>query len=168
MSHPHLVQECSPEEARMLLKGYADVVCREADGSIAWEVHQPNIITDAGRRRFAELSWGSSYIITSPSVEPGDVARSALFDTGDPSAFQTSGVIAGTYDAFTLTRTWGTSFNTPPAQTRRIGTVGLSSAPNGGSGAHRLYAYTVLAPVKTQSPTQTLEVQYRVTLTPVY
>lgn len=173
-----LVKEYTPEEARRYcaalagspveLHGHVDAVCREADGSVAWEVHKPNIITDSGRRRLVNNIWATSFIVTSPSTEAADPARTGLPDDGNTSSSQSSGTLNGTYDSITLTRTWANTF-AAPAATRQIGTVGLTTRTwSSAFGVFQLMAYTVLTPVKTQGPTQTLEIVYRITLTPIY
>ena len=153
---------------RDMVMGFVDAVCREADGSVAWEVHQKNIVTDVGRRRFANLVWSAAFVVTSPSTEAADPQRSALLDDGNASSSQASVIVAGTYDAITLTKSWSNVFATPAA-TRQVGTIGLAARTrSAAAGLLQLLAYTVLAPVKTQSPTQTLEIVYRISLTPIY
>lgn len=204
MSH---VEVCSPAEAQALidrlglsplvpapslaarLKGFVDVTCREADGSVAWEAHQENIITDFGLRCFA-YGWaaatsggGNPFLFLSPNIAPALGARYTLVDTGNciltmaaPST-NTFSTIAGAtlaYDGNTLTKTYGYTF---PTGARRIGTVGLarnvgtsSGAVAGGvaDGVPEVMCYTVLSPVKSQTSSQTVECLYRVTLTAIY
>jgi hypothetical protein len=174
------VQVCSPDEARRIiaalgppekahetmLHGFVDLTCREEDGSIAWEIHQPNVITDYGRRLFFMNGLGDAtgYLFTSPSTETPIIGRYALPDTGNVA--QVSGVITHSYDANTLTKT--IYYNFPaPASAKQIGTVGVGYVATG-VGPYAIVAYTRISPVKTQGTTQTLELQYRITLTPVY
>jgi hypothetical protein len=178
----HLVHAYSPAEAAEIisaltrgedpsfnLEGWIDLTCREADGSVAWEIHQPNLVTDYGRRRFVEggFSGSSHYLFTSASTEDPEAARCGLVDDG--TSYQLSGGLTGTYDAPTLTRTWSNTF-AAPASLRQIGTVGVCrfSAPSNGQGIQQILAMSKLNPVKQQTTSQTLELQYRVTLVPVF
>lgn len=180
------VEVCSPEEAdrilkklghepsrwpEKLLKGFVDITCREADGSVAWEIHQPNLITDYGRRRFTEGFLYGLYVITSPSTDPPANGRSALLDYGTSGSVvssQESVVVNPTYDSVALTKTWNTTFGVPTFN-RAVGCIGLSDVSiKPASGVNGLYAYTLLAPSRTQTTSQTLEVLYRITINPVY
>lgn len=174
------VREQAVEAARhggfdFALHGYVDIYFRDAkSGEVEDEVHQANLITDLGRRLFNTGIGGAAFsssigIGTSPSVEPALIGRYNLNDTGAASSSQISTAIAPTFDGATLTRSWLFAFGVPPA-TRRIGTVGLSNrlgaAWSNQRGLSGLAAYTVISPAKTQAVTQTLEVNYRITLTP--
>lgn len=185
MSH---VELCSPDEAAAIIKrlraspsapfptfkGWVDAVCREEDGSVAWEVHQPNLVTDLMRRHFVhgDLN-GSVAIITSPGIDPPTVGRTCLFDDGATTSAQYSGAIAAVKNTITNTRSWTTTF-TAPAANRTVGIVGLQSVASGiyrwytSYGLSALYAYTVLSPVRVQTTTSTLEVTYRITMTTTY
>jgi hypothetical protein len=170
------------EEARhggfdFALHGYVDAWFRNAKtGKIEDEIHQPNLITDLCRRAFnlqlVTAALTSNFIITSPSAEPALLGRYTLCDAGTTASGQTSVATAASYDAVTLTKSWLVAFAVPPAN-RRIGAVGVAGTGSGtmvgwstAHGALNLYAYTVISPVKTQATTQTLEVNYRITLTP--
>jgi hypothetical protein len=149
-----------------------DAVCREADGAVAWEVHQSNLITDLCRRRFFlyPLVGGASgvYCVTSPTVEAPLIGRVSLPDDGNASSSQASAQLTPTYDSLTLTKTWSATFAAPAAN-RAIGTIGLAAGGrNVNFGPSLLVAYTLLSPSKVQTTTQTLEVLYRITLTPSY
>lgn len=182
---PH-VEVCSPEEAarllkklgheparwpEKLLKGYVDLTCREADGSVAWEVHQPNLITDYGRRRFLDGILHTFYVVTSPSADAPANGRSGIIDYGTSGtvvASQESTFVTPTYDAVTLTKTWNITF-TAPAYNRALGCIGLTDVGSKPAfGVNGLIAYTLLSPVRTQTTSQTLEVLYRITINPVY
>lgn len=175
---------CTPDEARRYIealgpdplkpspgqfKGFIDLTAREEDGSVAWEVHQSNLITDYRRLRgVGQSGWNNPFIFTSPSSEPALRGRSTLTDDGAASSAQSAGV-TGTYDSLTLTWSYLTTFAVPSGSNRRIGTVGLCHV--GWSnlyGIVGIWAYTVLSPFKTQTTTQTLELRYRVTLIPTY
>lgn len=178
-----LIEVCSPEESRRLiahfgvdrrtmgfaLSGYIDAVCRnDRSGDVAWEIHQPNVITDYGRRCFGDESFWYAYIFSSPATEAASLARYTLLDSGTTNSSQTSANLTPTYDTITLTKTWTNSF-AAPASNRQIGAIGLSKvAKSTALGIYDIMAYALISPIKTQSTLQTLEVLYRVTLTPVY
>lgn len=184
----YIVTPCSPAEAEAILarlgsptraqesmlKGFVDAVCREADGSVAWEVHQANLLTDFGRRRFMLVGFpGTSlnkanYLFTSPGTESPLLGRTLLPDDGNASSSQVTSVqIAPAYDTATLTNTWNNTFAAPAAN-RTIGLIGLTRLTHQSYGVGQILAYTLLSPAKVQTTTQTLEVQYRITLTPSY
>ena len=152
---------------RFQLAGRVDAVCRDAAGQVVWEVHQPNVITDYGRRIFANYSFWTLSIFTSPAADTALLGRYALLDAGATNGSQ-SFLLATSYDVATLTKTWTTAFAAPPAN-RSIGTIGLAAVARAAAlGMYGICAYTLISPVKTQGTLQTLEVAYRVTLTPVY
>lgn len=179
-----LVEVCSPADAeriiralgpdpeewnQRLLHGHVDAVCREQDGSVAWEIHQPNVITDFGRRQMAVQTITTMYVGTSPSNEVADAGRSFFPDDGAATSAQLSASVNATYDSVTLTKTWSPAAFAAPAANRQIGMIGLSiNSTKSGYGLDGLFAYTVLSPVKTQTTSQTLEVVYKITLTPIY
>lgn len=178
------VEVCSPREARRIIAGLkgreandwpagfkgevAAAICRNEDGSEAWAVrNQPNLITDYGRRAFMSNELLASVrIVTGPSTDTPLVERYAHLDIANSGMAQQSGTsITATVDATTLTRSWSFTFPTPTAS-RVISLIGLGAvSPN--MGAYSLMAYTLLPTPKTQGPTQTLEVVYRVTMTPM-
>jgi hypothetical protein len=146
------------------LKGSVDLVCREVDGSIAWQHHQDNLITDHGRRRWMENSFGGTNIVLSSSQETPDFRRNLLAGPADGVSIASG---SATYSANTTTsvKTWTFTFPTPSAP-RIIGTIGLGSI-NARVGLSALYCYLLLTPPKTQSTTQTLEAVYKVALNPI-
>lgn len=178
-----LIEVCSPEESKRViaklgldrrtmgfsLSGYIDAVCRdEKSGTVAWEIHQPNVITDYGRRSFSDLGFWSVYVFSSPSTDAASLARYTLLDSGTSNSSQTSTLLTPSYDSITLTKTWTNSF-AAPASNRQIGAIGLCrTAKSTALGIYGIIAYALISPIKTQSTLQTLEVLYRVTLTPVY
>lgn len=183
----YLVQPCSPDEAARIiaalgddprawkpkmLTGFVDAWCRNADGSIAWEIHQPNLITDTGRRRFFVAGFGANtqglFLCTSPSSETPAVSRQTLADDGAATSSQASALQAThAYDSLTLTKSFSATFGAPAAN-RTIGTIALGNGRLANFGLTLVCAYTLITPVKTQTTSQTLEVLYRITLTPVY
>lgn len=151
-------------------EGHVSAQARELDGSIAWSIAQSNLITDMGRRHMLgePALTGSKRICTSPSTEPPLAERSTLLD-GGTGAGQVSGNLSGTYDTPTRTRTWATTLATP-ASAKTISIVGLvesNIAYLTDYGIYFLLAYTLLPTPKTQTTTQTLEVTYKITMTPM-
>lgn len=152
-----------------MFHGHVDAVCREMDGSVAWEVHQPNLITDYGRSVLANGTFYIMRVVTSPATEDADVWRTAFTDDGAAASSQQSTNVTPTYDSFSLTKTWApVSAFAAPASNRRIGIIGLTDSAKLAGMISRLTAYTRITPVRTQTPTQTLEVVYKITLTPLY
>jgi len=146
------------------LKGMVDAVARDKHtGEIEWEVHQPNLITDYGRRAFVNNAIGGSHVFTSPFVGTPAIDRYAIADSGNSSASQ-SAFIAYTYSTLTLTRTYTASFN-PPASNRTVGTIGLGEYSSS-IGSYQIVAMSPLSPAKVQSTTQILEISYRLVLVP--
>lgn len=148
------------------LKGHIHVVCREVESEeIVWEVDQPNIITDLGRRQWMRNGFLNATVATSPSSETPSINRYSLTDNGASSSSQSSGAIAPTNNSATNTKTFSNTFATPSA-TRTIGTIalGIFTAQYGLS---QLLCYSVISPAKTQTTSQTLELTYRITMTVV-
>ena len=180
------VEVCSPEEAARYIRalkgepsprppmdyklnGFVDLTCREDDGSVAWEVHQPNLITDLARRMWTDGNFYTGYILVSPTTEDADPSRTAFTDNGTAAGGVISVGINPGYDSITRTKTWTATPFTAPALNRQIGLIGLTRTSQTVAGYMRmLYAYTRLTPVKTQTTSQTLEVVYKITLTPLY
>lgn len=199
MSDDIKVEECGREETEYILRrlglrknepapgllgelhGYVDAVCRNEDGSVAWEVHQPNIVTDAALRRYA-YGWHygnfmpymcSMMIFLSPNTETPLSSRYCLPDDGTGISYNGStgtGVPAAmnaSWNGSTYTWTYSYTFS---GASRQVGTIGLGSTFN--SAWHywgcTVWACTLLNPVKTQTPSQTVETVYRITLIPNY
>jgi len=158
------------------LLGHVDIVCREEDGSVAWENHKSNLVTDYARRRMAQIfegnfSGGSGQckIVTAPSTEPPSMLRAALLEAGiAPNVSRASSSVGSAYSSATHTRTWSVTLGVPAANTN-IGTIGLIDTStsygdaNVAMGVTGLLAYTKLPQVKVETTTQTLEIQYKVT-----
>lgn len=178
-----LVEVCSPEEAARYIRalenqgpsgfrltGHVDALCREvSDGSVAWEIHQSNIITNGLRQKHADGMNNVFYVVTSPSSQAANDDRWSLSDDGSADSAQQSAGISGVFDGPTWTKSWTpTPFGTPGAN-RKIGMIGLSNILyKAVYGLCNLMAYTILSPSKVQTTSQTLEVIYRITLTPLY
>lgn len=178
------IDVCSPDEARVYLrqlarsddgfpalqlKGFVDAVCRNEDGSTAWEHHQPNLVTNYG---LSAIGWtgagaiNTMYIITLPTTEAPDPQRCLIPVNGvTPFLYRVSPNLYKIFDAPSNTMTWVTSFAAPAALTN-IGAIGITNTTrNNGTtvGVSRIVAYTVLPSVKVETTVQTLEVQYKLT-----
>lgn len=193
------IEECGSEESRRVLRelglrddesspgllgrleGYAEVLCRNEDGSVAWESKQKNIVTDAALRRFA-FGWHTSrlhnmfncmLIFLSPSTEAPVANRYSLADDGSGITYNNGGsagapgVMNPSYNGATLTWTYSYTFS---GANRVIGTIGLGSSYNAAWNLWGIavWAYTLIAPPKTQTTNQTVETVYRITLVPSY
>lgn len=148
------------------IKGFFDVCCRNEDGSIDWEVHQPNLLTDFGRRAWMRDNIATGGIFTSGVGEQPLVGRYSLFDSvGSSQAMNTNTAPAGDWNAWT--KTWSTTFGVP-ASNRQISAVGLLCyyAGSVGWGATGIMCYSLLTPTKVQTTSQSLEISYRLTLQP--
>lgn len=146
-------------------EGFIDAVCREESSQeVAWELHQRNLFTDYGRREWMNASIASFQVGTSPSAETPLLARYSLSDNGQTSSSQSTSV-SPTNNSSTNTKTFSTSFGTPSGN-RQIGTIGLGIY-NNLFGFDQVVAYSLITPIKTQTTTQTLEIVYRITITPV-
>jgi hypothetical protein len=152
------------------IKGFVDAVCRDADsGDVAWEIHQPNVFTDFGRRHWVNTFLNTNIgIFTSGHSETPRIDRYSLHESyGGTIVAQKQPDAAGSADWGTCSKYWSYTFGTP-ASIRPLACVGLASASAyvGSSGIARVLAYSLLTPAKTQSTNQTLEISYRLTMTP--
>lgn len=149
------------------IKGFIDAVCREKEsGEVAWEVHQPNLITDFGRRRFFENQLASGQVFTSPSQDTPILSRYILPDAGSTGSLtQVSTNLSPSSNFSTFTKTLSTTFSTP-SSSRTIGSIGLGFL-DGTLQYAWCYTFSLITPAKTQTTTQTLEVVYNITLSPV-
>lgn len=150
--------------------GAIDATCRNVeDGSIAWHVEKKNLVTDHGRRRLMDAGITQMYVVVGPGTETPMIER-YYYGDGPSGINSGSGAITPSYDAATMTRTWSTNFGVPSI-TRQVSLIGLCGISEGGAlngmGLFNLCAYTLLSQPKTQTTSQTLEVAYKITLTPV-
>jgi hypothetical protein len=147
------------------IKGFFDVVCREGE-KVAWEAHQTNLLTDFGRRAWMYNSIAQAGIFTSGVAETPSVGRNLLADAVGSSQTQVV-TTAPTCDWNALTKTWSTTFGVPGSN-RQIAIVGLLGSWSGaiGWGAYGILCYSALSPIKTQTTSQSLEISYRLTLSP--
>lgn len=152
----------------MEIVGEFFLTARDAkSGETEWEYSGKNLITDSGRRAWMEARFGNLVLAFAPSVEAPLSGRSTLV-TDAAQAFE-SGGIAPTNAPATNTKTFSTTFTSPPT-TRTLGTIALGRT--GGTwrtnrGLYTVMAYALLSPPKTQTTTQTLEVVYKVSMNPI-
>lgn len=191
-SKPYIVQVVSPEEAAELiqkfkqgpenlngrkslmlagvgvnLEGSFSLTARDAaSGEIEWAHEDKNLITDFGRRVWADTRFSASVFISfSPSTEVPQSGRYSI--PSDVTQCFSSGGFAPVNAPATHTKTWSTTFGTP-GTTRTLGTIALCSATTEGNmGTKFVMAYALLTPPKTQTTTQTLEVVYKVSMNPI-
>jgi len=152
------------------IRGEFEIVCREANGEDVWSVKQPNLLTDYGRRFWMENRYSSARIAFSQSTEPPNSTRYAITCDASNSLAFTSVGLAPTNDVVTFTKTFSTTFPSPPPVTRTLGSILLCTASTNldtNLGIYGVCAYAVLTPAKTQTTTQTLEVVYRLSMTPI-
>lgn len=151
------------------LKGSFEMVARDArTGEIAWQHAGENLITDWGRRVWMDVRFNQGKIAFTDSSEVPLAARSAI--ACDPTQPVVSGTLAPTNDPATHTKTYSTTFATPSVN-RTLGTIGLTT--NAGTvnvlgGLSGLAAYALLTPPKVQTTVQTLEVTYKLSMTPIF
>lgn len=154
--------------ADMEIKGSCEAVCRDAiTGEVAWQLAQENTVTDYARQCWFEDSMPSSSIFVAASTETPDFRRYSICTPVDGIASTSSGGITSTNTTATLTKTWSTTFGTP-SSTRTIGTIGLGSTDgNSRMGIWGIRAYLLLSPPKTQTVNQTLEIVYKLSMSPI-
>lgn len=152
------------------LRGTFDVIARDsASGRIEWQHSQDNLVTDLGRQLFAFDAWSSVTIGFAPSTEPPSTGRCALAtDSTQCVAFPTAGI--GTITTATYTRTWSGLTSPAPGANRTLGTLWVQATPNAVSsnmGISNLVAYALLSPTKVQTTSQTIELNYRLSINPI-
>jgi hypothetical protein len=150
------------------LKGSFELVCREEKtGEVAWAHSDNNLITDYGRRIWMDYKFSGMTLGFCASTETPTAARSSL--SGDSTQIFFSATLTPSNNSVTNTKTLSTTFTTPP-NNRTLGSILLmdyyASAPNGI--ARGICAYALLTPPKTQTTTQTLEVVYKISMSPIY
>lgn len=146
------------------LAGHVTLRCHNLDGTLAWEEAKTNLVTDYGRRLFANQGLRSLTLFTSPATETPVAQRYSWTDNGAPGAGQQSALVAPTVDTVTITRSWATTFGTP-SENRAVSIVGIGLWDTK-LGAYGVVACTRLSTVKTQGINQTLEMLYRITVVP--
>lgn len=151
------------------LRGEFEVTCREASGESVWNVKQSNLLTDCGRRIWMDTVFLSARIAFSQSTETPNPTRYMICSDASNSLTFTSATISAVNDPVTNTKTFSTTFSTPPV-TRTLGTIMLcwnTTNTDSTIGAYGIAAYSLLTPAKTQTTTQTLEVVYRISMSPI-
>lgn len=138
---------------------------------VAWEAEQDNLITDAGRRFFVYggNSWGTMYMGLCQSKEtPSPYRYTIATDASNSQAFD-SGSIGPTINTLTLTKQYGVVVFAAPSVTRTLGTIALMRrAADGAMGLPIVCSYANISPSRVQTTTQTLEVIYKISMTPIY
>jgi hypothetical protein len=150
-------------------QGEFDLICRDVTtGDVAWEATQKNIMTTYGLQYFAFTGFGGNARIGfTPSKEQPLAVRSGM-STDYPQVWQ-SGNVSWVVTPSTYTKQMSTTFTTP-ASPRTLGSVYISVSQIGldlNSGPWNMLAYSLLTPFRTQATTQTIEVVYRISVTPV-
>ena len=151
------------------LKGSFEITARDVrTGEVAWDYKGTNLITDFGRRAWMDMRFYNIQIGFSASIEPPTAARGSI--SGDINQIFASGNLSPSNNSVTHTKTVSTTFGTP-ASNRGLGTIFLFRL-NEGVVAHGMargvIAYALLTPPKTQTTTQTLEVVYKISMSPIY
>lgn len=152
------------------LRGEFEVTCRESTGEDVWKVKQSNLLTDCGRRIWMDTVFQSARIAFSQSTEPPNPTRYTICSDASNSLSFTSATISAVNDPVTNTKTFSTTFPTPPPVTRTLGTIMLcwnTTNTDASLGVYGIAAYSLLTPAKTQTTTQTLEVVYRISMSPI-
>ena len=150
------------------LKGSFELTARDANSNeVEWQHADENLITDLGRRAWADLRLSSYAVGFAPSTETPHTLRSALCT--DPAQTFISAGLAQSNVPATHTKTVSATF-TVPASNRTLGTIFIgpvSGNVNILEGPTLIYAYALLTPARVQTTTQTLEVVYKISMTPV-
>lgn len=145
------------------IKGELELTAHEEDGSVAWHVPwQKNLITDYGRRRWAWDCFKTGRVFFAAPQETPRFDRYSVLEFASSISWQAADP-APTTDWAAMTKTWAYTFPVPGA-TRTIGMVGLCDGVNSGYGTFAINTYSLLTPVKTQTTSQTVELNYRLTL----
>lgn len=151
------------------IKGSYGVVAKDAEsGEVVWEHSANNLITDFGRRIWVENQWTAFCLGFSPSTETPRADRGSL--AGDISQLFTTTNLTPSNNPVTHTKQVSTTFTTPP-NNRTLGTIWLQSYNDGihAQGyVHGIIAYALLTPPKIWTTTQTLEVVYKISMSPIY
>jgi len=156
------------------MKGSFEIVARDAEtGKVDWDYKGENLITDFGRRSWMDLRFSGMCLGFSSSIEPPTAGRSTissdsaqLFVSGNISAVNNSvtntktltvnSLISANFGSGQGNRNLGTLFILPHNQAVQTGYV------------RSVLAYALMTPPKTQTNTQTLEVIYKISMSPIY
>lgn len=151
------------------LKGAFELTARDAKtGQVDWHYEGTNLITDFGRRFWMDSRFYTLQLGFAASTEAPTAARCTL--AGDTAQVFASGNLTPSNNSVTNTKTLSTTFGTP-ASNRTLGSIFLLRLNDGvvtSIGARGVIAYALLTPPKTQTTTQTLEVVYKISISPIY
>lgn len=151
----------------VVMTGSFGLVARDVEtGKVAWEHEQANLVTDLGRLSFFTTAWGTLSLGFAPSREAPSIGRCTLSTDGSQCVVST-GQSTGTVTALTNTRSFGPITYSAPASNRTLGTLIVAhtaSAPDANIGWPGVLAYTVLSPSKVQTIAQTIELNYKISI----
>jgi len=143
-------------------------------GKVEWECEQDNLITDSGRRFFVwgGNSFGQQYVGFCASKETPSPFRYSLptdttqyFDSGTSNY---GGSVNPSINTLTYTKQYGTVTWGAPPSNRTLGTIMLLRGAYSYLGAYAICSYANISPSRVQTTTQTLEVLYKISMTPIY
>ena len=148
------------------MKGSFEITARDAaSGEVAWTHADENLITDYGRRQWVFNRFSVAFVGFQASTETPSPSRSSL--SGDSTQFFESTSLTPTNNSTTYTKTFTFNLATP-ANNRTLGTISLSGVVADTKGfRNTIMAYALLTPPKTQTTTQTLEVVYKISMSPI-
>lgn len=175
-ARPYLGQKTPEYQKGVIVDGFFfrgrfSITLKDATtGIVNWHHEQDNLMTDVARYQFWNGEYTNMRLGFVPSVETPMIARSSI-STDVAQCFLSDNLGNGTVNPTTYTRTYSANFNTPPASNRRLGSViwmywnyGL----NNFMGPEWVSAYALLTPPKIQTTLQTVEVVYKISMTPIY
>jgi hypothetical protein len=150
------------------LKGSFELTARNAKtGEIEWAHEDTNLITDFGRRFWMDSRFNSLQVGFAASTEMPSAARCTL--AGDSTQLFVSANLTPSNNVVTHTKTVSTTFTTPGVN-RTLGTIWIHRFNDTIQTGYvpGIIAYALLTPPKTQTTTQTLEVVYKISMSPIY
>lgn len=154
-------------EGGLVMKGSFELVARDAkSGEVEWSHKDDNLITDFGRRFWMDTRFNGFQLGFAASTETPAAARCGL--AGDTTQLFVSGNLTPSNNNVTNTKTVSTTFGTPP-NNRTLGTIWIHPINIGiqQGFVQAVVAYALLTPPKTQTTTQTLEVVYKISMSPI-
>jgi hypothetical protein len=156
-------------EGGLELKGSFEITARDVvSGEVAWKHADDNLITDFGRRVWADVRFATLYVGFQASTEPPTSARCSI--PGDIAQIFKSSALTPSNNPATNTKTVSFFPVGTPASNRTLGTIWIAcggNAVNNNGYAAGIAAYALLTPPKTQTTTQTLEVIYKISMSPI-
>lgn len=152
------------------LKGSFDVSARNAkSGEIEWSHSQDNLVTDLGRLVFFANCWNPLYLGFMPSRETPSTGRYSVGSDGTQCVVSASQGI-GTVTTATNTRSFGPVTFAAPSANRTLATLfvaNISTAVDSAMGVWDIVAYINLSPSKVQTTLQTIELNYKISISPI-